>query len=292
MRIIFCYFLTLFTFFACKEQSQKNEQPLSYDDCLQRKLNFKKQPVKVLGLAPSSTEMLAALCDSNEIVGRTAYCDFPDYIISKPAITNYPLNIEAVLKLKPDFVLTLEGMLPLQEADKLASLNVPVYFQCFKKVNDVPQGLRMLGTILKKQTKANEVASKLEFQIDSLRHIKTVTKPRVLILISVDPMYVYGIDSYGSDVLELASAQNAITDTLESPFPVITREYLLKLDPDYIISGDSMALYHNLLKLYPELRQLKAVQKKQLGVFSDDLISRPGPRLIKGACEIRTLLHE
>ena len=292
MRIILCYFCILFTcLFACKEQTPKNSKALSYKDCLHRRIDLEKQPIKVLGLAPSATEMLAVLCDSENIAGRTPYCNFPAYLSSKPVVNNYPLNLEALLKLKPDFVLTSEGMLPLQEADKLASLGMPVYFQCFKTVNDIPQGLRILGTILGKQAKANEAAGKLEAQIDSLRNLKVTHKPSVLLLIGVDPMYVYGVDSYGSDLLALASAKNVITDTLESPFPVITREYLLKLNPDYILSADSLALHQNLLKLYPELKQLKAFQKKQLGILTDDLVSRPGPRLIQAACEIRRLLN-
>jgi iron complex transport system substrate-binding protein len=293
MKIKLCYFcVLLLCLFGCNEQTIQSQQALTYEDCLQRKVDFKKQPLKVLGLAPSSSEMLAVLCDSQDIVGRTPYCNFPKYLSFKPVVNNYPLNFEALIKLKPDMVLTSEGMLPVQEADKLASLGMPVYFQCFKSVDDIPRGLRTLGTILGKQVKANRFAGQLETQIDSLRNLKTVNKPSVLLLIGADPIYVYGVDSYASDLLVLASAKNVITDTLENPFPMITREYLLKLNPDYILSDDSLALHQDLLKLYPELKQLKAFQKKHLGVLTDDLISRPGPRLVQAASEIHRLLHD
>ncbi len=286
------YLLLVVVLFACSKASRKQEQgqEIKLKDALGREVVLKSVPKKIMGLAPSSTELLAIVCDDSMIVGRTTYCNYPKQILDKPAVNAYPPDIEKILKLKPDLILTKTGMMNTQDADKLTQLGIPVYFQKVDFVADVPACLHELGQILHREKQAELAEKELKNAIEAVSAESSSTKPNVLILISSDPLYVYGRNSYATDLLKLAGSDNAIKDTLDSPFPAVSREYILKINPDFILATDSLVVHETLWKLYPELKKTNAYVKKQLFVVNDDLISRPGPRIAEAVTEIKRVL--
>jgi iron complex transport system substrate-binding protein len=44
-------------------------------------------------------------------------------------------------------------------------------------------------------------------------------------------------------------------------------------------------------KLYPELKKIKAYQNKRVYEVTDDLNSRPSPRVIESVLELKNLIH-
>ena len=43
--------------------------------------------------------------------------------------------------------------------------------------------------------------------------------------------------------------------------------------------------------LYPELRQVKAYREKKIFAVDDDLMTRPGPRVVASIRELKGLIH-
>ncbi|RNI31666.1 iron ABC transporter substrate-binding protein [Rufibacter latericius] len=245
-----------------------------------------------MALAPSMTEMLFAVADTAAIVGRTQNCDFPAAALSKPVVNNYPMDYERLLSLKPDVVFATEGIISMEVAAQVQKMGIPMYFQAYDSVADILRGIRTLGFLLKREAKATAVADSLQARLNQLA-IDTAreSRPRVLAITWRDPIYVFGRNTLFTDKLRYAGGQNALTEVFAQPYPALTREYILQLNPDVIIGGDFEKMEKTFFSLYPELRRIKAYQTKRIYEVTDDLMSRPSPRVVEGIAELKAVLR-
>jgi iron complex transport system substrate-binding protein len=93
-----------------------------------------------------------------------------------------------------------------------------------------------------------------------------------------------------SEKILLAGGINAIQDLKNRPFPELSREYILKLNPDVILGGTFQKMDSTFFSKYPELKQITAYQKRQIYPLKDDLATRPSPRIIQSIIEIKEAL--
>jgi iron complex transport system substrate-binding protein len=296
MKSCFIYPVALFllVFSACTSATQEDdkERNIIYVDDLGRQIIMRKPPVRVMALAPSMTEMLFAVCDTSQIVAVTQNCNFPEAVESKPVVNNYPMDYETLLKVKPDIIFTVEGITPLADAERMAQMKIAVYYQKYATVEDIFEGLTDIGKIMGREKQAAKL-------IDSLRHIKeqisrqtaTLAKPKVLAITWHDPIYAYGKNTIFTDKLRIAGAVNAVDTVFDAPFPALSREYILKIDPEVILGGSFERMDSTFFRLYPELRKTSAYQSKKIYDVTDDLQSRPSPRVMQSVVEIEQLIH-
>ena len=290
---IYAFLIIWLVFISCNsrpEQKQEHKFITVVDD-LGREIQIPQQPQRIMALAPSATEMLYAVADEKNIVGRTQNCDYPAQVKNKPVVNNYPMDYEQIILLKPDLVFTVEGITSAEEAAKLQELNIPVYFQRFIKVQDIFDGLQDLGKLLHREERAKEVVDSLQSVLAQIK-VDSVTgpKPRVLAITYPDPIYVYGQNTIFTDKLKLINAENAVTEIFPQPYPALTREYILKLNPDVIIGGSFEKMDATFFKMYPELKKIKAYQQKKIFAATDDLMARPGPRVIASIQELKDFI--
>ena len=261
-------------------------------DDLGRELVLPVHPTRILGLAPSMTEMLFAVADTAIIVGRTQNCDYPAAALRKPVVNNYPMDYEALLALKPEIVFAPEGIISAEAAAQIQKLGIPVYFQKYDSVADILRGLRDLGKLLQREQQANAVADSLQKQLDAFAaNGQTKAKPKVLGIIWPDPIYVHGRNTLFTDKLQYAGGENAVQEVFAQQSPALTREYILQINPDVIIGGSFAEFDQKFFTLYPELKRIKAYQNKRIFAVTDDLLSRPSPRVVQSIDELKKALR-
>lgn len=245
-----------------------------------------------MALSSSLTEMLYMICEDDQIIARTQNCDYPARVLSKPVVNNYPIDFEKLLVLKPDMVFAKEGIVSLEEAAKIEEMGIPVYFQSYKNTEDVFEGLVRLGKVLQKEATATRVADSLRQELKKITgRTQHLPKPRVLMIISKEKIFVYGKDSYASDMLEKAGGRNAMDSVFQVAFPSITTEYILHLNPDIIIGGEPVDLDGAFFKMYPELEKIDAYKNKKVYTISEVFTSRPGPRVVEGIRILKEIIH-
>lgn len=260
-------------------------------DDLGRQLTVPTHPHRIMALAPSMTEMLYAVADTSTIVARTQVCDYPAAALRKPIINSYPLDFERLVALKPDIVFTTEGITSLADAQRLQELGIPVYYQRYQKVEDIFNGLSDLGKLLQREQPARRMVDSLRQELRGIEALPKPTRaPRVLAITWTDPVYVYGQNTLFTDKIRLAGGQNAVTEKFAQPYPALTREYILKLNPDVVLGGSFGKLDSTFFRLYPELKRIRAYQTHRIYGPTDDLISRPSPRVVESVRELRRLL--
>ncbi|WP_370589836.1 ABC transporter substrate-binding protein [Rufibacter sp. LB8] len=283
-------------FTACDTQPKKETAAVAatfrtVEDDLGRKVHVPVQPKRVLGLTPSMTEMLFAVADPATIIGRTQNCDYPKAALAKPVVNNYPMDYEQLLALKPDLIFASEGIISSEVAAQIQKLGIPVYYQAYDSVADIFNGLLDLGKLLKREQFAQRLVDSLQQQVQALTgNNLTQEAPTVLAITWRDPIYVYGLNTLFTDKLRYAGGKNAVQELFAQPYPALTREYILQLNPDIILGGTFEHLDKTFFSLYPELRRVKAYQQKRIFEVDDNLMSRPGPRVVEGILELQSKL--
>ena len=276
---------------ACQPETRSADPTatITVRDDLGRALTLPAHPRRVLALAPSMTEMLYAVADTATIIARTQNDDYPAAVLGKPVVNTYPLDMERLVALHPDVVFTVEGMTSLDAAERLRQLGIPVYYQKYRKVADILRGLTDLGRLLGCPAQARRLTDSLQNQLNQLSP-RLGAAPTVLALASADPIYVHGQNTLFTDEIRLAGGQNAMRDTLPQPYPALTREYVLKLNPQVVLGGRFGQLDSTLFKQNPELRRTRAYQTRRVFATTPNLLERPSPRVVEAVHELRGLL--
>ncbi|MBF9239695.1 ABC transporter substrate-binding protein [Hymenobacter sp. BT683] len=292
MRVLYL-FLTAALLASCQPESRP-AAAVVVKDGLGRSLTLPAHPRRVLALAPSMTEMLYAVADTATIVARVPQDNYPAAVLRKPVVNNYPLDLEKLVLLRPDVVFTVEGITSVDDAQRLQELGIPVYYLRFRKVEDVFAGIEELGRLLGRQRQATQLADSLRRKLAALVATtpKSAAPPSVLAITWQDPIYCYGQNTLFTDEIRLAGGQNAVTETFPQPYPALTREYILKLNPDVLLGGSFGKLDSTFFRNYPELRRIKACRNRRVYPITGNLMERPGPRVVESVRELQKLLRQ
>jgi iron complex transport system substrate-binding protein len=279
---------------ACDTASsgKKRESEMVLSDDLGREIRLTSSPRRFMALAPSLTEMLFFVCDTSEIVGVTQNDNYPAAVRNKPIVSNYPIDFEQILMLKPDLVFTKDGMTSPEDAARLQQMGIPVFYQTYETVEDVLESILEIGKITgHAERAANQADSLRRLLVDIEQQTKGLPRPRVLAITWQDPIYVYGKNTILTDKLRMAGAANAVDSVFQAPFPALSREYILQLNPDIILGGSFGKMDSTFFRLYPELKKTNAYRHRRIYEVTDDLNSRPSPRIVEAVMELKELIH-
>lgn len=285
--LILCFFIS-----SCESENDaiKFEGNLFFDST-GKGFNLDNTPQRVISLAPSITEILFFISADKQVVARTQACDFPEKANKLTVVSTYPLDIESIVKLNPDLVLAVEGIINPDQVNKLEELGVKVFFQKYETIDDINESIITIGSLLGKGEKASLLVDSLSSEMENIK-ILTKNKLQALMLTWRKPIFVYGNDTPFTDKIELSGAENAMKEILNSPYPEITREYLLKMNPDIILGYPYEVLDTSFFMIYPELKNIKAYTKRQIFDVNDNLMSRPSPRYIESIIELKNILSK
>jgi iron complex transport system substrate-binding protein len=103
--------------------------------------------------------------------------------------------------------------------------------------------------------------------------------------------YTYGPGTFGDLLIARAGGTN-IGGELTDPYPQISLEQIVVSNPAFILLGDSMyGTTAESVIARPGWGTIEAVKSKNIFPIDDNLISRPGPRLVDGLEQLAKLLH-
>jgi iron complex transport system substrate-binding protein len=273
--------------------------PINLVDDLGRTVVLSAPAVSVVSLAPSNTEILFAIGAGAQVVGRDEASDSPAEAASLPTVGGWAgFSTESIIALNPDLVLAQGGGLTSPELiASLQALGLTVY------VLPNPATLEAMFANLETVGTLTGHASEARALVESLTSRVAAVDAKVQPL-SYAPTVYYEIDATeptkpytagpGSfvDLLIARAGGINIGATLESPWAQISLEQLVVANPAFILLGD--AAYGETpskVAQRPGWEALSAVQTGQVIGFDDNLVSRPGPRLVDGLEALVRILH-
>ena len=267
-------------------------------DGLSRTVKLQATPQRIVSLAPSNTEFLFAVGAGKQVVGRDSFSDYPPEAKAVKDIGGSmgKYDSEAIVALKPDLVLAGEINSP-ELVKSLGALGLTVYYLPNPTTLEAMYAnLETVGHLTGHSSEATTLVDSLKSRVSVVDvKIKPLNyAPTVYYEIDAsDPTkpYTDGPGSFGDLLIQRAGGIN-VGSKLQSQWAKISLEQLVVANPAIIILGDSAyGTTADSIKQRPGWEVLDAVKNNRIFPFDDNLISRPGPRMVDGLEALAKLLH-
>ncbi|MCX7846100.1 MAG: cobalamin-binding protein [Dictyoglomaceae bacterium] len=273
----------------------KTNYPLIIQDDLGRAINIQKEPKRIISLAPSSTEILFSLNLNDKIIGVTDFCDYPKEAQNKEKIGGFSNpNVEKIVSLSPDLVVLYKSF-PKEIFNQLTQLLPNTNFVVLdpKNLEDVLSNILLLGKITNKEKQAQYIYSNIIRRLKAIERklIPFRSKKNVLFLLWNDPFISCSPSTFVGDLLKKLKVKN-IVEKDDPEYPVLSVEYIIQKNPDIILIGEMSGISMESLIKKPEFSNISAVKNKKIFYINDDLVFRPGPRLIDGLEALYKIIYE
>ncbi len=240
--------------------------------------------MRVVSLSPAMTEIIFALHAEDALVGVTTFCDFPERAQQKSTVGDFSNpSIERIIALKPSLVIiNLPEQSRIQK--QLEQLNIPVFTSSPTSLRVLYTEVTEFGRLLNRHAEAESL---VRYMQTNIRPHTTGAATMVYIELSPRPLVTIGGQSYLNEMLEMAGGMNIFSD-LAKPYPVVGQEAIIKRNPEIII-----VLHPGRIADRLGWQRITAVRNNRIYTdLDEDLLMRPGPRLVDGFRALVKCIHE
>ncbi|MDR1378222.1 MAG: ABC transporter substrate-binding protein [Synergistaceae bacterium] len=247
-------------------------------------------PDRILSITPAGTEILYDLGLGGRVIGVTKYCSWPPEAQTKPSLGDMMhVNLEVVMGMTPDLVLV--SNMNVQVGEQVGALGYPVvtvYQDDFEQICD---SMLRVGQACGVEEMAKRRIAELRESVRAKTIPLSETPPKVLIVVGRDPseedvrkIYVAGQVAFYNDLIARAGGVNAYAQDV--PYAQMSREGLLRVDPDVIIeligeSGMEATMEiptDHVISQWKAVPDLRAAREGRVAVIRGDFTLRAGPR--------------
>ncbi len=286
-----CLFLLLLNIFTLGIQN------LTIKDDLGTRHVLGTPPQRIISLAPNITEILFALGLEERIVGVTRYCNYPKQALSIERIGGMvDPDLEKIIALHPDLIIAFRGN-PMSLVRRFQDLNLPVFvLESGAKLESIFSLIERIGLVTRREKEAAGLVSvlreKLEKTKTALKNVEL--RPKVYLNLHGRGLWTCGKDSFLNDLVITAKGIN-IAGEVSRSWLAYNREELIHQDPEHIvIITKSEGDFNDIRKWMTgetSLESIQAVQKGNIHYLYEDLVTRPGPRILQALDQLARLLH-
>ncbi|MDA7027456.1 ABC transporter substrate-binding protein [Bacillus sp. CLL-7-23] len=284
-------------------ETQKNQEktaetafPVSVKDASGKEIKIEKEPKRIVSLMPSNTEITYALGLGKKVVGVTDLDTYPKEVEKVEKIGSMEFNTEKIISLKPDLVLAhassmqnaKEGLNQLRDAGiTVVIVNDATSFE------ETYQSIKLIGKATGAKQAATDLVKSMKSDLAAIQKtaegISAEQQKKVFVQVSPAPeIFTTGKGTFMHEMLEVIHAKNAAS--AQKGWSKMTEEAIVKLNPDVIITTTGAASVEE-IKKRSGWSTVNAIKNKQVFNVDQDLVSRPGPRLIKGVEELAKTIY-
>ncbi|MBU6423168.1 MAG: cobalamin-binding protein [Chloroflexota bacterium] len=266
--------------------------PLTVTDDRGKALTLTHAPRRIVSLAPSATEIVFALGMGERIVADDDFSDYPAAAKSLPHVGGVDASAGKIVSYSPDLILAI----PSVRLATLDRIGEPVFVLDPNDIDGVYHDIADLGTLLDREGAANGIVADMRARIDAVAEkAKTATtRPRVLHEVDAsDPskIFVAGPHNFIDSMITTAGGVNVAADA-PTKWPQLSPEEIVARDPQVIVLGDAAyGVTPALVAARPGWSGISAVRSGRVYPVDQDIVSRPGPRLVQGFEAYIRLIH-
>jgi len=257
--------------------------------------------MRIVSLAPSTTEILFGLGLGDSLVGATDKCDYPPQAKDLPRVGGFGSpNIETLLALRVDLVVA-SGLDKRGAAGSLSKAGMRVLDVQPRSFKELFDAIGAIARAAGKPERAEPVVAAMRAELDRTaslyRAVPSQRRPRVYVEIWNDPITTVGGSSFIDEVIDRAGGINVAHD-LPQPFPRVSPEQIIQWNPDVIVltyMSRSPAGTEELTGRIGwddiSVRDVAVKTGRIVRDIPNDLLLRPGPRLVDGVRVLATRLY-
>jgi iron complex transport system substrate-binding protein len=252
-------------------------------------------PQRIVCLTEETTETLYLLGEQDRIAGISGFTCRPREARQKPKVSAFTsAKIEKILELRPDLVIGFSNLQAQIAHDLIqAGLNVLVFNQ--RSVSEILEMIRMLARIVAAEGAGNELAVRLERELDRISESagRFSRRPRVFFEEWMDPL-ISGI-RWVEELIEIAGGepvfaqlryQHAAQGRIVEPAAVVAA------NPDVIIaSWCGRKVNKDQIRGREGWSEVEAVRRGQIYEVKSTYMLQPGPAaLTEGVRQLHAIL--
>ena len=247
--------------------------------------------MKIISLAPTQTEIVAALGAVGDLLGITEDCDYPDSVLRIPRFGSwYSPDIRAITKAKPDLVLTF-GSHQREVQGVLKDFGLNVYHSEPPTIAAALDTFRDISSIIGRSDECKQVISSLEGRLERVRKnlepVAGCRRPSIFRIMNWEPLVTPGPGAFQHDVIEFAGGVNTAGNGPAAYFACNPDQIRAK-DPDIIFyCGPDMKTY---LENDARWARCGAVRNGRAYLYDCGLTCRSGPRIVDMAEELNKVV--
>lgn len=264
------FFLFIFVFWGCSEAVVEDQNT---------------KDIHVLGLTPAVVEALDLLCPDSMIIAKTEYGNFSTSLNKKPTLVTYPkLDLEHVVKLNPTNIITTKGMTSNDMVHKMRGLGFNVHVLNTNSLKSILKMYTDMGKLLGVEERGNFIYDSLNTELMNYNG----KEPWSCIgVISFDPMYAYGTNTYFTDIINHLGGSNVLA---QNGFPIVDKELFLTLNPDKIVTTNKEGIisYYKDRAVADGMNAFK--DERNIIEVNSDWLSRPNHNVLKALNQINDQL--
>jgi iron complex transport system substrate-binding protein len=274
--------------------------PISVVDMLGRSVQITQRPTRIVTTHPTTTEMLYRA--GGAAVGCDASSKYPSDVQALPKVGSaYSISTEAISALSPDLIL-VESLTQANILSSLEQLGVPIVALRAASLDDIVNGLTLVGEIVDTKDSADQAIAEIQDRIEAAQGNCTVSKS-VLIFISDTQRNIYAAkpESYPGTVVALLKLSNLAAGLPDNgPYPgftLFTAEQALTSNPDIVFTitqaPPPAPRLSAMLPQTPGFNHMAAVQAGQVVELDPMLfLQAQGPRIADAVEEMLRLITE
>jgi len=246
------------------------------------------QPAKrIATLSPGATELAFAAGAGDKVVAVVNYSDYPEAALKLPLVGNHTrIDLEALLALKPDLVITWRTGNPPAQMEMLRALGLPMFAIEPRTFEGVSKVIEQLSTLAGTEQEGFAEAERFRKGIAKIAEQYRDAEPvPVFYQVWQTPLMTINDDHLIGKVVQLCGGVNVFGD-MPRLVPRISAEVVLEADPHAIITGSVEGIEDNQLDRWKSYTGMTAVAKNNLFFVPASPISRPTPRLLEASRDI------
>lgn len=254
---------------------------------------------RIVSLAPSNTEILFALGAGHQMVGRDSFSDYPSEALQIQDVGGGfgNLDVETIIALQPDLILAS----PLTAAEQVQGLRdlgltvfvLPNPFQ----FEDLYANLMTVASLTGRVQEAETLNARLRQRVQSIDEKLSGITQRPLVFYEIDGTdpnapWTAGPNIFIDMLITKAGGLNFGRE-LQGEWVQVSLEEILRRDPELILLGDAIwgGVTVESVMARSGWGELNAVKNQRVYPFDDNIVSRPGPRLVDGLEALAKLFH-
>ena len=288
---IFSFFFIGFLSFVVISCSPSQEIPAQEVQTVsseheQSRFHVPEQPLRIITLIPSATELVFALGSGENVVARSQFSDFPAEVSELPSVgSGLALDVETILTHRPTLLIGSQIQTDLAEIEVLRQSGIEVLLLPDQSSADVQHAIITLGNRLDQEALAETINQRLLVGIQSIiQAAQNETPISTLVATGIDPIFAAGPESFIGELLPLIKSENVLT---EGEWVQMDEESLITSAPEVIIViGEESSE-----NAWARFETVPAVINERICYVDPNLAGRPGPRLHEGLREIYRCIH-
>lgn len=239
------------------------------------------RPKRIVSLSPTHTETLFAIGAGPQVVAVDDYSNHPSNA-PRTKLSGFKPNAEAVIAYKPDLVVVSDDLNGIVKA--LEKVKVPVLLEpAPTDLNEAYDEINDLGQATGHTAEAKKLTADMRASIQKTVAASAKAKSLTFYHELDNKLHSVTSKTFVGQVYGLFGLRNIAdkADKASGGYPQLSREYLLKQDPDLIFLADTKCCGQSAASLAerPGWSDLDAVKHKGVIELDDDIASRWGPRL-------------